>query len=238
MGMPVRDLRSTSLTSLTYQQHSRIIPNSERREAYIPRTEPLTNETGRESKYGGSIPFFIQGDTWPTENNLHEDRPHDFNAGRPLAFIAQFVDPRSDRLEMTQIFIANTDDIVGGDAYAAYIRKIDLTKNQQQIIIPVPEDVPNKTMIEEPVRIIGWDWVIECSIPFLFDFANDVKRNSWDNIINANDVVHSGFKLGGYGNTIQGTKYEYDFTNIYAGEWGDGGSLHVMMDGRVDGDMG
>jgi hypothetical protein len=51
--------------------------------ALVPTGQPLNldNETGREQKYGGNVPFFKKGEKWPTKGKDY------------YLFVAQFIDP-------------------------------------------------------------------------------------------------------------------------------------------------
>ena len=104
-------------------------------DAYIPygtRLGPEYRETGLEQKYGGSVPLFVEGDIWPTERMLDPNWP----TNHPLAFVAQFVDPRGDPNRLVQIFLRNAEeeDIEGAGRRDAYITSIDLSQPHQQTI--------------------------------------------------------------------------------------------------------
>ena len=70
--------------------------------AFIPvyqKKEDNIKETGLEEKFGGNVPFFMEGETWPTFNN------------EPMVFICQFKDKLSKKNELIRLFLPiNNED--------------------------------------------------------------------------------------------------------------------------------
>lgn len=196
------------------------------RTAYQPNLTPLTApEDGREQKIYGRVPFFMQGESWPIDE-----------AGHPMAFFGQFVDPRPQRQnQLVRIFVS---DISKEPTAKVLINKLDELKSQ--ILISQPADVPNNGVNTQPMRIVGWKIVNEISpeiwqeaathhnIPYE-ELMTRVERKGFDS---------SSFKVGGFGNSHQGIVYTEPFQNVYAGLWGDAGSLHIDAEGTISGDMG
>ena len=237
--LPLHDVRDSVSREFRYGDISLPIPEEKYREVYVPIMQEIDVEPALAQKYGGSIPFFVDGDTWPTERLIDPEY-----GDAPLCFIAQFIDPRYARNELTQIFMMDEKDF-GPEAHVAWIRKIDLSKPFKQIIIEEPENVPNKEMIE-PFEIIGWRRSLELAPSTLHEFTERLRdlqgqngyRGDYHDIYSVNDRSFSQFKLGGYGNSCQGEDYDFEYQNVFAEQWGDCGTLHINADGTIDGDMG
>jgi hypothetical protein len=195
------------------------------RTAYQPKLIPLTGtETGREQKIGGHVPFFMEGETWPTDD------------GKPMAFYAQFVDPRPSRQKnLVRIFVS---DIAENSDPTAKVLVTKLNELKPQIVIPEPANVPNVGLVE-PKIITGWHVVNEIS-PKIWEEAAEHNKISYEDLMTNVEKAgfdSSEFKVGGYGNSQQGLEYTDAFQNVYAGKWGDAGSLHIENDGTIHGDM-
>ena len=68
---------------------------------YLPDVDEneLINETGLEEKFGGSKPFFIEGETWPL-----------FNEDSKMYFLCQFKDPRKEDNILFRVFSTIEED--------------------------------------------------------------------------------------------------------------------------------
>ena len=68
---------------------------------YLPDVDEneLINETGLEEKFGGSKPFFIEGETWPL-----------FNEDSNMYFLCQFKDPRKEDNILFRVFSTIEED--------------------------------------------------------------------------------------------------------------------------------
>ena len=184
------------------------------RTAYVPKGADLVKETGFEQKYGGSVPYFQFGETWP---ELDEE---------PLIFIAQFYDPvgyHEDKL--IRVFIKNPDNFMGDGEVNAKILPIKVTQQQQIIKSPV------KSPIKHPFQIIRW---IKKD-----DFSSSMLSNATDVSFEIDENIESipGFKLHGWGDSCQEASFDHYIQNVLYQKWGDAGSLHIDKDGSVWGDM-
>lgn len=251
--VPIIDKRNENPREVTHRvnQHTYSVPidPEDYIDVYLPqgiRLSPEYRETGLEQKYGGSVPLFVEGDVWPTERMLNPNSLTNL----PLAFVAQFIDPRGDPNQLTQIFLLDTEDmdngVEGSGKRDAYIKLIDLNRPHQQIILPEPYDTPNAGMIEKPILITGW--IIKGELDSedsqsLIDRLNAKIPPADEDpeyiIDEVNDIVgfYQGFKVGGIGNSCQANDYTHDYQNVYANTWGDFGSLHIDTTGKVWGDM-
>lgn len=217
------------------------IPAEEFITTYIPSVTYLTvpNENGLEQKYGGRVPFFVEGDTW-----AHAQRPN----GRvePMVFVAQFIDPRSDKNELTQIFVPNADDI-NVAREGAYIRKIDLNQPLKQIWIPSP--VPKGWTRPTKAAYVIQDWLVTYEIPFSNyrkhikaaldeeSDAPDFVKQKWiddEEFPDYRDSIGSIFKIGGVGFSNVYKDYLLDYQNFFGQEDGSGDHLHIGADGHLE----
>lgn len=217
------------------------IPKQEYVLSYHPRGKEVQEitETGSEQKYGGDVPFFIEGDQWP-----HVQRPN----GRvePMVFVAQFIDPRSDKNELTQIFVPNADDI-NVAREGAYIRKIDLNQPLKQIWIPSP--VPKGWTRPTKAAYVIQDWLVTYEIPFSNyrkhikaaldeeSDAPDFVKQKWiddEEFPDYRDSIGSIFKIGGVGFSNVYKDYLLDYQNFFGQEDGSGDHLHIGADGHLE----
>lgn len=212
------------------------------RTAYHPSLEEPGDsfaETGRENKIGGHTPYFEEGDKWPLQDK------------RPLAFFAQFVDPRRREADtLVQIWMPDVIeemDLASKRAQIIFKKKSD----KPQKIIPEPPNLPNQTFdyfvndkaIKGPIQmklIMSWTKTNEINPETLAHLYED-DRTKWDAVHDFAVKYHldfDDFKLGGFGNSMQGIIYTDAYQNIYAGRWGDSGSIHSDEAGVLEGDMG
>jgi hypothetical protein len=199
--------------------------------SFHPILEKLpAKETGLEQKIGGHVPFFKEGDKWPLDE-----------VGVPMAFFAQFVDPRESGT-LTQIWIGNvdTDDVYPEVKVKKY--RADKFKAGKQDIIPEPANVPNKNHILNPGIITVWKLINEVNPVYLREQNESMHPKDWDELydkLEKDGLVFGNFKIGGFGDTGQGETYTDLYQNIYYQKWGDMGTLHLASDLKtLEGDMG
>ncbi len=100
----------------------------------------------------------------------------------------------------------------------------------------------------KPKLIRGWYHIHELCDHELYDMLgvlydqSDTTEQECENITThferQNFFRFSGLKVGGVGNSCQGTSYTTDFIhNIYATKYGDSGSLHISETSALRGDM-
>jgi len=99
-------------------------------EVYIPKTIEIKfeEETGIEEKFGGSKPFFINGQSWPIDDD-----------GIPMRFFCQFKDKKKSDNYLYRVFLSidNENDVLG----SYFIDKIELNE----------ENIKNQIIIEKPI---------------------------------------------------------------------------------------
>ena len=116
-------------------------------EAYLPIVKKITEESGLENKFGGNIPFFIEGETWPLDDD-----------GISMTFCCQFRDPRKNNNKLYRVFIPFEGD------YSDYscecnINIIELNDDilKKQIIIKKP----NYEKLYDCFQIENWKKIKE-----------------------------------------------------------------------------
>jgi hypothetical protein len=207
--------------------------------AYYPVASKLisgTKETGLEEKFGGNVPFFIKGESWPIFENV------------PMTFFGQIKDPRKNDNMLYRIFIPIDNDIYLEDYI---ITKIELNKKNLKLQIKI--DKPVCSNVEQkitnfPAQIIHkWDKKNELkSFEFLSNELN-IKIDGRSNLYNELSDLLSNHKLAPiYGIKVGGmpcftqcaedkTIKKYNFlqisgTSILPYDWGDAGIAHISED--------
>ena len=187
--------------------------------AFIPVTEEITGdqETGIESKFGGSKPFFIKGESWPLN----------------MTFFCQFIDPRKNNKILYRIFVdVNSYDPIEDNK----IDKIELNDEniRNQIIITNPK--PNQ-VFDHCYKIIDWKTILELkSLKFIMTHYK-IPTNC-EHILNDAYYDHKlypscGIKVGGTPQSTQNCDYsDYDLIQITESKylpygWGDCGIAHI-----------
>ena len=194
--------------------------------AYIPVMKKIKEETGHEEKYGGSVPFFKEGEKWPVCART----------GKHMFFVAQFFDPR--RLPNANTML---DRVFINDPYekSFYGQGINyaivdyISTDEKQIIIPMPDDVKPLCPAQ---KIMSWFQQLDYDL----DEINDEINNSYDfndYLSYESSMCYPGFKVEGFGNTCQSVVYKHYIQNVLSEKWGDCGSLHISETGEVYGDM-
>ena len=106
------------------------LPDDCYNDAYLPIVKKINDETGLENKFGGNIPFFIEGESWP----LDED-------GNPMTFCCQFRDPRKNDNRLYRVFLPFDAEYQDFN-YDYHISLIEMTESilKKQIIIKKPNN--------------------------------------------------------------------------------------------------
>ena len=207
--------------------------------SFIPTLTILENESGLENKYGGRIPYFQQGDKWPTECMLNIKNKIQKQKQKPLAFVCQFIDP-FDAENFIQVFALDfLDDELNYNTSStkksAYIKKRKLYDMRDQIFIDPPNELMSKNGItshDTPMLINNW--TLKYELDFL---CLCIDENYYDE--NISEYIPSNeFKLFGLGNSCQNVNlYRHYIQNIANGKYGDCGTLHLNKKGYMFGDM-
>jgi len=200
----------------------------------------IKNETGRESKFGGSKPFFIMGEKWPSYNKYY------------MTFFCQFKDPREQDNILYRVFILLDDDGIC-DKY--WISKIELSEEniKNQIILEKPKvkkyfadsNTNNKF---KPYKIVSWinkkELVSFEKIRKYFGI-NDYQYHEDNRIYNQLSSIFydhkygpsSGVKVGGTPLSTQDHEFvqnydliQLEYTTFLPYGWGDSGIAHVSKD--------
>jgi hypothetical protein len=204
------------------------------RPTYYPKFRKIdkNEETGIEEKMGGSFPFFIEGETWP-ENNDYS-----------LCFFGQFKDPREESTLLYRIFVPIFDPEAFMYKDNSYISVIDLNEENlsKQIRIENPLfDDDDDIKPYDPYKIISWTNSKE-----LIEYENILKKL---NIIDKKELLYdiysnniyypsSGIKIGGTSVFCQYCNNEKKYENFFQMsecselpyEWGDAGIAHIYKE--------
>jgi hypothetical protein len=138
---------------------------------YFPNTSKIETETGLEEKFGGNIPFFIEGEKWPEYNKIS------------MVFFGQLRDPRKKDSILYRIFIASDNNIYQDEFH---IDKIELNPENlgKQIKINKPKnniDIDNENKEIElttflPYKINKWNKELELkSFDYIVNKINTPK---------------------------------------------------------------
>lgn len=203
---------------------------------YFPITSKIKieNETGLEEKFGGSVPFFIEGETWPEYNKI------------PMTFFGQIKDPRKKNSILYRLFFA-----IDGN-FLDRLDKIELNKEnlQKQIKIEKPTyNINNDNKEIEltsfiPYKINKWNKKLELkSFDYIIkgiDIPLDVDLDELRNMYyDSKYLPSSSIKVGGTPAFTQSFDEKminkYNFLQL-SGEkildfcWGDCGIAHITED--------
>ena len=224
---------------------------------WIPNASPvsLAKDTPTMQKIGGRAPLFIANeeedfvdDHWPDERDLIKGKGSHEDTNK-LAFVAQFVDPRPGKKgNFVRVFIKNVNEIEGNGKKDALVQRLPLLDARQISILRPVDELPNTDIdnYDLPRQILQWRQTKEISLVRLsnhmskllgeapalemFDaVVKELKERDW--------LPYDGFKIGGFGESCQGIDYKYFIQNVYSGQYGDSGSLHIDEYGAVWGDM-
>ena len=208
--------------------------------AFTPKTTKISlekdakKETGLEEKFGGKVPFFIEGEEWPLSPS-----------GDPMTFFCQLKDLRKNDNILYRVFI----DIGEHSDYSDYfISKIELNKEnvKNQIRLEFPEQIESF----DAYKITGWNHHYELrtqefilkELDINIDYHHKNYQIIHDSYYDHELAPHSGIKVGG---TPCFTQYfdekmvnNYSFLqltdqNILPHCWGDSGIGHISEDGDL-----
>jgi len=234
---------SSDKSSKKSEKSSRKSKDNTLESIYIPAYYPVVSkliigakETGLEEKFGGNVPFFIKGETWPIFENV------------PMTFFGQIKDPRKNDNMLYRIFIPIDNDIYLEDYM---ITKVELNKKNLKLQIKIDKPIcsnVDQTITNFPAQIIHkWDKKNELkSFEFLSNELN-IKIDGRSNLYNElSDLLSNhesaptyGIKVGGMPCFTQcaddKTIKKYNFlqisgTSILPYDWGDAGIAHISED--------
>ena len=163
-------------------------------DVYIPIVSetPIELEFGDEPKFGGEIPYFIEGETWPeyVSNGLK----------KPFDFVFQYMDPLNPGM-MARVFLplSSYEHMKKG---LCHISHIDYDKDsKKRIIIKKPE-----TVVLQPFRIESMKTKSELKsfeyIEKKYNISPDKYNNLYDDFYESyfndfNESPYAGIKIGG-----------------------------------------
>ena len=191
-------------------------------DVYFPIISKLEiKETGLESKFGGSVPFFIEGEEWP------------ISCGSQMNFICQLIDPLQNNNILYRVFFCSEELTI----YLTTIEMNEINKKKQIIL----KDNDNKSL--EAYLINNWEQKKE-----LISYENILKKLNIED--NDNEDIYNKFSdsiyFPSFGTKIKGTPQftqsipkfadkfnffqlsESKFLNF---EFGDSGIIHVNRNG-------
>ena len=172
----------------------------------------------------------------------------------PMVFVAQFIDPRSNRNELTRIFMPYNDE-ADPTGLKANITKINLDQPLNQIKIESPVDPQVGLPSFYPIVFDHWEIRKELPYDALYEYAGMVTDKINQATVGTTNVNQDDyhdltteimdpyeatryykFKLDGVPDTNQGIDYDTSYNNVYT-SWGDSGVLHIAANGTIEGDM-
>ena len=205
--------------------------------SYIPDVSETTiiNETGLEEKFGGSKPFFIEGETWPLCNIFGDEHG--------MEFICQFKDPRYQDNILYRVFWNFYEGDIS-DICDPIISIFPLELNEENLkkqiflLNPSPfESISNANEIKswkpckelKQLSYILDKYRIESGFPRYFSMYNSSKY-----------VPYSEVKIGGtpvYYRSVKHKRYSHNFLQLSACDYfslENYGIVHVDRDGDFD----
>ena len=204
-------------------------------DVWFPEVKELKlKESGLEQKFGGNIPFFIEGEIWPIDSNKI-----------PMVFFCQFVDPRKKDNILYRVFlpIDNDEDCMLDEIN---ITKIELSKEnlKKQIIINKnPIDTQEFNTIFKPYIISGWDKQSEFKqYKYIMEKYNMPMNYGklYDEYMEHKNTPSSRIKVGGTPTSTQDedTVQDYDLIQLTDSKflpymWGDCGIAHISSDCKL-----
>ena len=222
------------------------LPETCYNKVYCPITKKIEDEIGIEDKFGGDIPFFIEGESWP----MHEEVP--------MTFFCQLKDPRKDDNILYRIFISlDNDNDYECENY--HITKIELNEEnlQKQIKLYKPEydinelnrKINSYNEIKELTKFDGYEiikWNTEFELKDCDSIFEILKIDPKNTFFDCNalrdkfyDDINYGIKVGGtpaFTQSADKNMYQkYNFlqltdTSILPYGWGDSGIAHITED--------
>lgn len=190
--------------------------------------DPISNETGCEEKFGGSKPFFTEGEEWPTSDYYGDEVS--------MSLLCQFKDPREESNILIRVFcilIDSTDDPV--------VKILPIKMNEENLKKQIILEDPNRPLLD-PYQIKGWTCLKELKqLPYILKKYRIKDRSSkYISMYHRSKYLPSyGIKIGGtpifdgfvndeYENFIQLSECKY--CDLGFGNYGTG---HIYKDSKT-----
>ena len=219
-------------------------------DSYVPDVskKEITNETGLEEKFGGSKPFFIEGECWPLINNK-----------QPMKLVCQFKDPRKKDNILYRIF-SNIDESY---EYDEDDDENDCFDDEEFKVLPIElneENLKKQIILESPTFkkpykgyiIKKWSILSEFkSLYYILDKYGHTKKDKYgsveipdkyhDNYYESRYAPSTSIKIGGtpfYCQSMCKKDQKEVFLQLSESEflpygWGDAGVAHVDEQGYL-----
>lgn len=207
-------------------------PSSYYHPVYFPKVKKIKTETGLEEKFGGSLPFFKKGESWPS---IGKGKSKEY-----LVFLCQFRDPRNKKNELIRVFM--DEEVTAGDSNFTYhgkpfISKIDLdlhSKNQDTTVknmSPVTYSPFEITQWKKRKELISYNQILE---KLNSSLNNNQQEKVYQKYSKSKYAPSPSIKIGGTPIDIQGNSIVEKFnliqltdTDYLPFEWGDGGVANI-----------
>ncbi len=214
--------------------------------SYIPDVDEneLTDENGCEEKFGGSKPFFIEGESWPLCKLITDEECM-------MLLLCQFKDPRKEDNILIRVF-CNFYHYNVLDVYKPVVKilPIELTEEnlKKQVLLEPPKPPYESVKPLKSYKIKSWNKSKELK-PLSFILNKYDVKYKYAHMMNVGRYIYSNYSpcsetkiggtrnyctsVGGYNsdpeNFLQLTECEY--LDLY---WGELGIAHINEDGELD----
>jgi len=195
--------------------------------------EIINEENGLEEKFGGTKPFFIEGESWPHVDN------------QPMKLVCQFKNPEKKDNILIRVF-SDIDEDYQNDDPVFKIIKIEL--NQENLKKQVFLSPPSFFKEYKPYEIKGWTPVKELkSLPYIMNkFGYDkIPCKYHTNYYDSDYLPSDKLKFGGTsmycqyssgGQEESNNFLQFSKTAYFPHEWGDAGIAHLDENGNLEWD--
>jgi len=204
--------------------------------AYLPDVseKEITDETGLEEKFGGTKPFFIEGESWPL-----------INTEEPMKLLIQFKDPRKKDNILIRIFSTIDEDNKNYDDPIFKVLKIEL--NEENLKKQIVLDIPSFKKPYKGYEIKKWNSSKELK-PLLYIMNKygytKIPSKYHDQYYDSQYLPSLRTKVGGtpmYCQYNDNDEEPYNFLQLCESkycpyEWGDAGIAHISERGSLDWD--
>ena len=204
--------------------------------AYLPDVseKEITDETGLEEKFGGTKPFFIEGESWPL-----------INSKDPMKLLIQFKDPRKKDNILIRIFSTIDEDNEDYDDPIFKVLKIEL--NEENLKKQIFLDTPSFEKPYKGYEIKKWNSSKELK-PFFYimnKYGYTKSSNKYhEQYFNSTYLPSFGIKVGGtpmYCQYNDDDEEPQNFLQLTESKyvpygWGDAGVAHINERGSLDWD--
>jgi len=204
-------------------------------DAYIPNIDKqeLHDETGLEEKFGGTKPFFIEGESWPIVNN------------HPIKLVCQFKNPMKKDNILIRIF-SDIDEECQNDDPIFKILNIEL--NEENLKKQTFLNAPSFDKIYKGYEIKGWTPAKELKpLAYIMNkFGYDkIPCKYHNNYYDSQYLPSNGIKVGGTSMYCQYSSGDKEApnnflqlieTNYLPYGWGDAGIAHLDENGNLEWD--